>query len=83
MVMTRSDTGSEHARKYYCVNLFLIDFFLANMSQHIKIRIKIGVLLDKCRCKNCIFTVFCHFKPNSSLLNTMEMSNKLRERNKY
>ena len=51
------------------------------MFQHIKIGIKIGVLLDICMCKKCLFTFFGHFRPNSFFLVTMATSNKLRERN--
>ena len=40
-----------HVHKSYFVYLFLITFLLAIMLQHIKIRIKIGALLDMWRCK--------------------------------
>ena len=52
------------------------------MLQHIKIRIKIDVLLDMCESgKNFLSQIFGHLKLNSSMLVTMATKNKLRERN--
>ena len=51
------------------------------MFKHIKIRIKIGVLLDMRMCKNGLFTFFGHVRPNSFFLVSMATSNKLREWN--
>ena len=49
------------------------------MFQYIKIRIKIGVLLDMRMCKKCLFTFLAILGQISSLLVTMATSNKRRE----